>query len=155
MIRSLIFALAIGCGGGISGIDGPPAAQLGTGVDAFTALTDGGSIAIQTGTQGGHHLWGAARAANMTPNVTLTFTLTLDDEDGAEADAAPISVRHDHVGMISSVNSSATENWKEHLGSAIFLDDPTTVQAKRCRLHLDIDDQDGRHAESEAIVVPQ
>ena len=64
-MRALALAslLAIGCGGPV--FDGPPAVELGTGLTTFAPLTDGDRVTIIMGPQGGYHVWGAARTANL------------------------------------------------------------------------------------------
>ena len=132
-----LLVIAAGCG---ASFDGPPAVDVGTGVDQFVALHDGDPVPIIHGIQGGYHVWGSVRAHNLAPSdVKLRFTLT------RVADGAAITLRTDTVDLDDS----------EHLGSAVFLPDPDAVRGQACRLHLDVTDSTGRAASSEHLITPE
>jgi hypothetical protein len=145
VIRALVITLLAiaGCGG--PAIDGPPAVELGTGLEAFQPLHDGDPITINMGPQGGYHLWAATRAANLAMDgIALRYTLTRADDA-----AAPI-VRNDHVDL-----TPIASNRGEHLGSAIFLNQPADVRGQPCLLRLTATDADGRTAAAELTVTPE
>jgi hypothetical protein len=130
--------LAAGCGA--AGFSGPPAADVGTGADRFIALRDGDAVPIVMGLQGGYHVWGSVRASNVaSQNVTLRFALYHAD------DAAPLTVRLDTVDLTSG----------EHLGTAVFLPDPSAVRGQPCRLRLELTDENGRAASAEHRITPE
>jgi len=54
---------------------GPPVLELGTGETAFTPITDGQTLKLVTGPQGGHHLWISLRIKNLQ-QVGSTTTIT-------------------------------------------------------------------------------
>lgn len=69
---------------------GPPAATLGTGDTSFEPLSDGGSIFVIQGPQGGFHLLGSVLVSGIEPgdsdnlqdpsNPTTTFTVFMGNE---------------------------------------------------------------------------
>jgi hypothetical protein len=125
------------CGAGFTG---PPSADVGTGADQFIALHDGDAVPIVMGLQGGYHVWGSVRAANVAPrNLALSFSLYLADS------AQPVTIRRDTVDLDDG----------QHLGSAVFLPDPSAVRGHACRLHLDLTDENGRTASAEHRITPE
>src|SRR5690349_15288111 len=67
---------------------GLPVVELGSSADSFRPLSDGSSVGIVHGIQGGYHVWGAVRALHLDPRaVRLRYTLRLDDG------TPPVSVR--------------------------------------------------------------
>lgn len=54
---------------------GPPELYLGTGQTDFLPLTDGQTLSLERGPQGGHHIWIAARMKNLRQSGSIT-TLT-------------------------------------------------------------------------------
>jgi hypothetical protein len=75
-----------GEGGGIGGAGGAPWLELGTGTEAFEPLTEGQTVPIIAGPQGGYHVWGALQAGGFSPKgVTMHFTLEQGGQVIAEA----------------------------------------------------------------------
>jgi hypothetical protein len=66
-----------GAGGESAGGEGgAPWIELGTGTEAFEPLTEGQTVPIIAGPQGGYHVWGALQAGGFSPKgVTMHFTL--------------------------------------------------------------------------------
>jgi len=136
----LLAAVPLAAACSAAGFSGPPAADVGTGADHFVTLHDGDAVPIIMGLQGGYHVWGSVRAANVgSQNVTLRFSLFHGDE------TAPVTVRLDTVDLTGG----------EHLGSAVFLPDPSAVRGQPCRLHLDLTDENGRTASAEHRITPE
>jgi hypothetical protein len=138
-VRLVCWAALVAAGCGAS-FPGPPAADVGTGVDQFVVLHDGDTVPIIMGLQGGYHVWGSVRASNVAPdNLRLRFSLYLADQ------TTPLTIRTDTVDLTGG----------EHLGSAVFLPDPSVVRGQLCRLHLDVTDENGRTASAEHRVTPE
>jgi hypothetical protein len=69
---------------------GPPELFLGTGQTDFAPLTDGQTLQLERGPQGGHHIWIAARMKNLRQSgsrTTLSAKL-VDDPTSPISDAA-------------------------------------------------------------------
>jgi hypothetical protein len=66
---------------------GPPVVQIGTGQTDFLPLTDGQTLQLEQGPQGGHHIWIAARMHNLRQSgSTTTITAT---QPGGSASVSP------------------------------------------------------------------
>ncbi len=136
-MRSLAWLLFLG--GCSAGFAGPPTADVGGGVDQFITLHDGDSVPIIHGLQGGYHVWGSVRAANVDPSgLALRFTLYIEEASD------PYTIRNDTVDLSGG----------EHLGTAVFLPNPDDVRGRSCRFHLDVTDAHGRTASAEHRVIP-
>jgi hypothetical protein len=120
--------------------------QLGTGGTSFVPVADGDSVPIIHGPQGGYHIWGSVQARYVDPFcVKLRFTLT---PDGA---TAPFTVRTDTVDLTGTSDGLSVG---QHVGTQVFLPDPTMVQGKPCHWHLDVTDAEGRTGADEHLIVP-
>ncbi len=84
----LLATLALGCGPGADpnlvecGLRKPGEVLLGTGEDEFEPVTSQG-VWINSGSQGGQHIWLALSCKNLGPRVTAFFKIT-DVETGLE-----------------------------------------------------------------------
>ena len=74
--------------------DGPVACEIGTGSIDFEPLTDGETITLTKGPQGGqvYHLWVAARVGNPSASAA-TVTITARIEQTGELIGRPVAAR--------------------------------------------------------------
>jgi hypothetical protein len=64
---------------------GPPEVVLGTGQTDYGTLSDGQTLQLEKGPQGGHHIWMAVRMRNMKRSGSRTaLTAKLPDDPGAQ-----------------------------------------------------------------------
>lgn len=142
-------AALIGChpGGGVPDhYPGAPEVALGTGFVQFTSLTDGDSVPIIHGTQGGYHVWGAARVRYMDPfAIELRFSLLL----GA---GAPLAVRRDRVDLDGTADGLDPG---VHLGTAVVLPDVAAVRGRACIFQIEATDAAGRTGRDRRRIVPE
>jgi hypothetical protein len=67
---------------------GPPVVQVGTGQTDYLPLTDGQTVQMEAGPQGGHHIWIATRQENLRQaGTTTTITST---QAGTQLSGPPI-----------------------------------------------------------------
>ena len=102
----LLATLALGCGPGRDpnlvecGLRKPGEVLLGTGEDEFEPVTTQG-VWINSGSQGGQHIWLALSCKNLGPRVTAFFKIT-DVETGLELSehglASAIDLEYDGEG---------------------------------------------------------
>jgi hypothetical protein len=117
---------------------------LGTGAERFVAIQDHEIVPIIHGIQGGHHVWGAARAAALNKaGLRLGFVLSLV---GSET----VVTRRDAVVDLTG----GDEEPGEVAGVAVFLDDPGQIHGQACRLTLTAVDTRGRTAAAERLITP-
>lgn len=118
----ILLALACGDGGGdTAGSPLDPAIELGTGTQFFEPLTDGGTVLIVRGPQGGYHFDGSMQVQGIDPgnvddlgdpsNPKTTFTVT----DAGNQVA--------YVEYVQGIRTVAGEKWiYEMIGRRVFLD---------------------------------
>jgi hypothetical protein len=58
----------------------PATIEVGTGADAFEAVAEGDPVTMVHGPQGGWHVLGSARVANLAPIVAIHYTVTVEPE---------------------------------------------------------------------------
>ena len=81
-------------------VAGPPELSLGVGLDVFVPVTDGDSVPIETGTQGGTVVFGGVSAKNLDPDeIELVFTI---------ARSAARSTKRTRSGSCTAISSRRT-----------------------------------------------
>jgi len=87
-------------GGGEGGVSPrAPYLELGTGFRRFEALSEGQTVPIIEGIQGGYHVWGALKGRGfLDSDISLLFELSLDGEVIAEADYFEFELPVDRAG---------------------------------------------------------
>lgn len=109
-----------------------PVLELGTGLDEFVPITDGDSVPIVHGIQGGYHIWGSLRARDLGPEqVRLHYTLTLE-ETGELVSSVKIV-----VGLHPAENEDA---WVS-LGSFVFVPMPMQVHGQDVLMQVEATDR--------------
>jgi hypothetical protein len=81
--NAAIGALCAGCGPAATHTDGPASFEIGTGSDAFAAITDGESVTIAHGQQGGIHVWVAGHVTGLGDPIDVKYGLR--DADTGES----------------------------------------------------------------------
>lgn len=119
-----------------------PLLELGTGTQAFGALTNGQPLTIIAGPQGGFHLWAAARTrAPLDPRlITLTVKVKLA---GAELSSTEYKV--------NLVKNGPFSEW---YAMTALVPDPAEVRGKSTVVELIATDAAGRTATDSRTVIP-
>jgi hypothetical protein len=117
---------------------GPAELVLGSGPEVFVPVTDGDSVAIMDGLQGGTVMWGAVQARNVeVRDVELLFTVT---PPSGPPSARRFVVDLDDAGTVS--------------GLAVFLLDQRSFAGQPCVWRVELHDRTGRMAADEKTVIP-
>jgi len=130
----------------------PASIDVGTGADAFVALSDGDPVVMVHGPQGGWHLLGSVRTHNMTPVVRIRFEVVVEDGGAVVADnSLYVQTLPDgecggvYPGMYAYLMVDALAD-----GDA---DTPPELLAYETLLfRAEVEDQDGRTAEAEVRI---
>jgi hypothetical protein len=110
----------------------------------FTPITDGDVLEIEAGMQGGYHIWGAIRVADIAPrDVLLEFELRVDDTV---------------VGQVSYVDDVfATDDGAYVLGGiTVFIAndiDPESLDGQTLTMRVRVEDAGRRVGEAERTIV--
>jgi hypothetical protein len=124
---------------------GTPFVQIGTGTQSWAPLTDGQTLRIAMGPQGGYHLWGALRAGGLNPEDTfIEFRLVRD------------GVRLAESGYRDSLRAVETDGPFQYWGVAVVVisGDPTTIADRPARLEVTLTPQHGEPVTDAVEVVP-
>lgn len=146
------------CGGGTTDPEGPPMAELGTGIIEFEPITDGQDLEIVQGPQGGYHFIVAVRASG----VIAGNPDDLGDPDNPRVWFRAYRVSDD--ARIDINNADFTQGLEyvpgsngvfEMISRLVILDiaDDSELDGVSVRLTVDITDIDGRTASDERTIV--
>ena len=128
-------------------LDAPPAAwvEIGTGVDGFEPIAEESDLAVQNGTQGGHHFFLHSRMMGLVP-VGPTTRFRVFDEGGTRVDfAAPLQLDYEDAGG----GQYTLPN-----GIIVQIDvDVPAVYGERFRVTAELTDTDGLVVSDERWVV--
>ena len=117
--------------------------EVGGGESDFVPLSEGDTVDIIHGPQGGYHITGAWRGAGFNPRFfTMNFDVRWNDELVG------------HVGYIDNLEDH-TEPW-EYLAATVFLGewlDPTELDGEELRLSIHIEDRSDLRLYDEVLVV--
>jgi hypothetical protein len=148
---ALAALVAAGCGPSPSAAPGPVpipatpatlAVELGTGMDTFTPLADGGAVNVVTGPQGGHHVWVGVRVHDTTvTDVKMNLTATEEDGFGA-GEVATVAVTLLPDGDARTI-----------AGQRLFIDSFHLDTGQRLLLRAEVVATDGRHGAAQRLVV--
>jgi hypothetical protein len=140
----LVLALA-GCASQGAPAPGAPALELGTGTWRFEPVTDGQTIPLVHGAQGGWHFWVAVRASDVDADAgSLTVEIEPADES-APATSATVGIRFD---------PPDAEGGRNYLGWPEILSDPACAVGRTFRVRATVTFPNGTHASDERWVVP-
>lgn len=148
---SLLLALALlGCEPQQAAPDVDPAVLLGTGEWSWEPLSDGDSLSVIQGPQGGHHLLGSVRLVGLEPgdpedlssanNPTTTFSVILDGVN--------LTPTANYLQGIDPVHASDSDWEHEMIGRFAILDiaDDSELDGLTLRFEVKIEDIHGRTA---------
>lgn len=153
---SVLLSLAVGCspvGGVLPDADAggvtttqdagqQPLLELGTGTQSFAPLTDGQTVTIIAGPQGGFHVWAAARTRAPLDPMLLKLTVKVKLA-GAELSSTDYKV--------NLVKNGAYSEW---YAMTALVPDPATVRGKSTVIELVATDAAGRTASDSRTVIP-
>lgn len=116
--------------------------EIGTGAEAFEPLSDGQTLPIIAGPQGGFHLWAAARVREpIDPeNLSLRFRVLLDG-----------GTQSDNTWKLSLVQNGDAWEW---FALTEVLSNPDAVRGKEVEFRLDVTDTAGRTASDARRIIP-
>lgn len=119
-----------------------PMLTIGTGADRFIGLSDGDTVDIVRGPQGGHHIWGALRVrAPLDPRqIAIVYRVLAD---GSRQELSSTGYRLDLLA------NGAEHEWFGLLG---LIPNPSVVSGKAVYLRLEVSDARGQRAEDERRV---
>lgn len=153
LLPGLVLALGA-CASDAGGSVGPPQATIGTGAVEFQPLADGDTVYVVLGPQGGFHIWGAVRVANLDAgnaddlsdpsNPTTVFHVYAGGQQ-VDADAAHYVQGLDPVG----------DGTFEMVGRAVILDitSDTQLDGMEIRFTVDVTAVDGTQASDERMLI--
>lgn len=126
-----------------------PTAEIGTGETAFEPLTDGQTVYMQHGAQGGEHILGSLRVWHMSQIVTVHYTITRDDN------GTVVSDQTFRVAMIEEPDCAYMyPGMYGYLG--LTSEYTQSLQNAHVTLQMDATDSDGRTAsDSIGVVIGQ
>jgi hypothetical protein len=117
--------------------------EVGTGSSDFEALTDGQSVQIIHGPQGGYHVWAALRASRSKVAPERAQVYARLSFNGTELSANGYSLNLVEVG-----------DFYEWYGLQALIPDPTAVDGQTVLLRLELTDSTGFTATDERRLVP-
>lgn len=132
---------------------GPPSIELGTGNPRFEPIVDGATIPVITGPQGGYHLLGSLRAANINPGDPENLQDTSNPTTQFEVFAN--GVRVDAEASTYTQGLRTADNGVEMVGRFIILDIPNanTLNGTELRFVVTLRDVDGIVVSDERRVI--
>ncbi len=119
-----------------------PLLELGTGTQSFAALTNGQTVTIIAGPQGGFHVWAAARTRAPLDPMLLKLTVKVKLA-GAELSSTDYKV-----------NLVKNGPYSEWYAMTALVDDPAQVRGKSTVIELIATDSAGRTATDSRTVIP-
>lgn len=136
LLLALLAPAAAGCGG-----DDDRPFQVGSGEDEFEDV-DEGEVDIETGGQGGYHIWISIRCSECAPTGVVRFGVT-DVETGALVTAE---------GLTQAVDMVTEDEWRQAAGMRAFLAyDGSELDGREVRLWAELDDDAGRTWKDEVV----
>lgn len=121
-----------------------PLVEVGSGIRRFEAVTDGQTLPVVCGPQGGQHIWTSVRVMNVGPeNVDIVLSIT-DAETGEQV------CRSELKGLLLSPE----DDWFSFTGVACFVTDPAKIEGRTMRLEGTAADANGRGGASTHTFVP-
>lgn len=145
-----VLALAQGCGG--PALDVPPWAQVGTGDVGFEPVTEGQEVGIQSGIQGGQHIWGSVRATGLDwRDASVEFVLL--DEEGLEAEE-PTRLRTS-MQQCPQDQDGCDQGMGELVGATVLVNNPGGIRGDRITMQVTVTDDEGRSATDARVVFPR
>jgi hypothetical protein len=119
-----------------------PDLEVGTGTSAFEPLTDGQSVSIIFGPQGGYHVWAALRLKkSFAPERVEVHARLLQG-------SAELS---DNGYLLNLVDAGDRYEW---YGLQALVPDPAAIDGQPVTVRLEVKDQSGKSASAEVRVVP-
>jgi hypothetical protein len=119
-----------------------PDLEVGTGISAFEPLTDGQSVSIIFGPQGGYHVWAALRLKkSFAPERAEVHARLLQGSTELS----------DNGYLLNLVDAGDRYEW---YGLQALVPDPTAIDGQPVTVRLTVKDQSGKTASAEVRVVP-
>lgn len=119
-----------------------PLVEVGTGNSRFEPLTDGQSLPIVLGPQGGQHLWTSVRArAPVDPRQVLVRVSIIKD-------GTPLETTEYRLNLVK------TGSVYEWYGMTALVPDPTAVENQEVELRVELTDSANRQGADSRRVVP-
>ncbi len=151
---SLALALALpGCGA--EEPEGPLSAELGTGTEEFTAISDGWELRIASGPQGGYHFFGAVRVSGVVPGDPFNLldpdnphTVFSVYRDGRRIDLDQANYTHGYALVPGTALFEMTAR-------LVVLDiaEPQELDGVEVLFRVEVTDVDGRFVSDEHMVI--
>lgn len=132
---------------------GPPTLEIGTGHRDFEALSDGDSIQIVQGPQGGYHFFGSLRATNINPGDPVD--LSHPDNPVTTFEVFVGADRVDAMASSYRQGLELSDGVLEMLGRTVILDiqDDSELDGVTVRFALSVRDADGAVLSDERTLV--
>jgi hypothetical protein len=125
--------------------DGTPMLELGTGTYAFVPVTDGQTLPLIHGAQGGWHFWVAVR---VTGSSASSGSLTLETQPADESSPARIATIGVHFDPPDATGG------RSFLGLQDIMSDPSCAVGTLIRVRATVTLPDGTRVSDERHVVP-
>ncbi|MCA9614443.1 MAG: hypothetical protein KC586_16925 [Myxococcales bacterium] len=118
--------------------------ELGTGEVAFEALTDGTTLPLVAGPQGGHHVWIGFRVAGMASDRAY---LTVEPIPLATGELPP------RAAPVRVILSGLDDGRREYFGWPAQLAEPGCLVGEQLILRVTIEDERGSRGSDERTIV--
>ena len=141
---AVLIAATAACSARAEGPDaGPPSLEIGTGTRGFETLSDGDSIFIVQGPQGGYHFFGSLRAQNIDPGDSEDLSDPQNPQTTFEAFVEDIRV--DAMASSYRQGLEATGGFAQMVGRQVILDilDDEELDGITVRFSVAIEDAAG------------
>ncbi len=145
----LALTLAVACGDDDGRMMFDPSVEIGAGdIGTFDAISDGDTLFLVRGPQGGQHVWIALRATNLDTSPAL-IQLLVERERDMYAASIPFQVR-----LTFSDAVLPRAEYTQISGLALMIPDPTDVLGEDIIIHARVSENvsGGASAESEVRV---
>lgn len=139
LAAAVIAHLAAGCAAEVD-----PVLEVGTGVTRFEPLSEGQSIPMIAGAQGGWHLWVAVRSQGLSASRLRLEVAT-----------APVESGRPRQSSIHVLDLEPRDGWHERAGITAVLSVPECFQDRSVSITAEAIDADRRAARGERVVVPR
>ncbi len=150
----LLIAVAAACSASVDSPDaGPPSLELGTGTRDFEPLSDGDSIFIVQGPQGGYHFFGSLRAQNIEPGDSEDLSDPRNPQTTFEAFVG--ANRVDSMASSYRQGLEVSGGYAQMIGRQVILDilDDDELDGMTVRLTVSIEDASGTQLTDERTLM--
>jgi hypothetical protein len=120
----------------------PPPLEVGTGLSGFEPVSDGQSLEVIFGPQGGYHVWAAIRASkkDVTPDRAQVRVKLIKDG----------TVLSENPYQLNLVDSGGFYEW---YALQALVPDPAVVDGQTVTVRIELSDRIGRSAADEVTIV--